>query len=164
MLNGNPPDRAAIDLLARRFFAAFTNEGDSVPAVESLSELFIASGVILKATGVEPEVYSVSSFIAPRVRLLTDGTLTDFREEETASRTDILGNVAQRASLYRKSGNLSGSRFEGKGIKFFHFVRTPAGWRISAVIWDDEREGLVIPAGLQPARPFKPQSVQFESV
>ena len=148
MLNGTAGDRAAIDVLVRRFFEAFTNTGDSVPEVEALTELFIASGAILKVTGGEPEVYSVDSFIEPRLRLLTDGTLKDFQEHETDSRTDILGNVAQRASLYRKSGMMSGSRFEGKGIKLFHFVRTTQGWRISAVIWDDEREGLSIPAAL----------------
>jgi hypothetical protein len=147
-LNGSPEDRAAIDALVRHFFAAFTNQGDSTPDVEGLTALFIPSGVISKALGDEPEVHSVRSFIEPRAQLLTNGTLTEFREEETASRTDILGNVAQRVSLYRKSGTMSGDRFEGKGIKVFQFVRTAGGWRISAVAWDDERDGLSIPAGL----------------
>jgi len=29
------------------------------------------------------------------------------------------------------------------------FVRTPAGWRISAMAWDDEREGLAVPDRLR---------------
>jgi hypothetical protein len=29
-------------------------------------------------------------------------------------------------------------------VKSLQFVRTADGWRISAVAWDDEREGLAI--------------------
>ena len=119
-----------------------------VPDVDSLACLFIPAGVILKAVGQDPEVYSVRSFIEPRARLLTNGTLTDFREEETAARTDIVGNIAQRVSVYRKSGLMSGERFEERGAKVIQFVRTTGGWRISAVAWDDEREGLTIPMAL----------------
>ena len=148
MLNGTSQDRAAIDELVRRFFAAFTNKDGAVPDVEVFAGLFIPSGVILKAISREPEVYSVRNFIEPRARILSDGTLTDFSEEEIDARTDIVGNIAQRVSLYRKSGLTLGKRLEGKGIKVLQFVRTSAGWRLSAVAWDDEREGLTIPATL----------------
>ena len=148
MLDGTAQDRAEIDDLVRRFFAAFTNEGGAAPDVEGLVRLFIPSGLIVKAVDRDPEVYSVTTFIAPRARLLNDGTLTDFREEETSARTDIMGNIAQRMCLYRKSGVISGDRLEGRGIKFLQFVRTADGWRISAVAWDDGREGLTIPATL----------------
>jgi hypothetical protein len=148
MLTGSQEDRAAIDRLVDRFFAAFTNRPPAVPDIKGLAALFIPSGMVVKATGEQPEGYSVQSFIEPRIRLLTEGTLTDFREEETASRTGILGNVAQRISLYRKSGIMSGAHFEGKGVKVFQFVRTAGQWRIAAVAWDDERDGLTIPAEL----------------
>jgi hypothetical protein len=29
-------------------------------------------------------------------------------------------------------------------MKTLQFVRMPEGWRISAVAWDDEREGLTV--------------------
>ena len=148
MLHGTAHDRAAIEDIARRFFAAFTNAGGAVPDVEGLERLFLPAGIIVKAVGDAREVYSVRNFIAPRLRILTDGTLTDFREEETEARTDILGNVAQRICLYRKSGVMAGERIEGKGVKVLQFVRDAAGWRLSAVAWDDEREGLAIPARL----------------
>ena len=148
MLEGTAQDRAEIDALVRRFFAAFTNASGATPDVDGLAKLFIPVAVVVKAVGDTQEVYSVRSFIEPRAHLLTDGTLTDFREEETAARTDIVGNIAQRVSLYRKSGVMAGERIAGKGIKALQFVRTTAGWRISAVAWDDERDGLTIPAEL----------------
>ena len=60
---------------------------------------------------------------------------------ETGYQTRVLGNVAQRACTYTKTGRLNGSSFETKGAKVFQFVKTRQGWRISAVAWDDEREG-----------------------
>lgn len=148
MPNGTSQDRAEIDEVVRRFFAAFTNANGATPDVEGLAALFISSAVIVKAVGDDRETYTVQSFIEPRVKLLTGGTLTDFREEETDSRTDIAGNIAQRLSLYRKSGIRAGERFEGRGIKVLQFVRTAAGWRLSAVAWDDEHEGFTIPSSL----------------
>src|SRR5690242_2152354 len=124
MLTGTPQDRAEIDALVARFFAAFTNANGATPDVAGLTAIFIPSAIIVKAVGSDREIYTVKSFIEPRARLLTDGTLTDFREEETDSRTDILGNVAQRVSLYRKSGVMSGQRYGGRGAKVLQFVRT----------------------------------------
>jgi len=140
MIEGTAQDRATIDDLVRRFFAAFTNEHGAAPDAAGLADLFIPAAVIVKAVADEPQVYSVRGFIDPRVEILTDGTLMHFREEETAARTDILGNVAQRVSQYRKFGVMSGERVDGKGVKVFQFVRTAAGWRLSALAWDDEQD------------------------
>jgi hypothetical protein len=76
--------------------------------------------------------------------MLTDGSLTDFREWEVAGRTDLFGDIAQHFCSYAKAGTLHGVPFTGRGMKTLQFVRTPAGWRISAVAWDDERDGLTI--------------------
>lgn len=143
-------DQRAIDGLVSRFFAAFTNRHGRAD-VASARDLLIPRAVIVKSVGSEPEIYDVETFLVPREALLSNGGLVDFEEEETSSRTDIHGNVAQRLSLYRKSGVLSGQRFETKGVKTFQFIHTPAGWRISAVAWDDEREGLTLPGRLQGA-------------
>jgi hypothetical protein len=31
------------------------------------------------------------------------------------------------------------------------FVKTPAGWKMSAMAWDDERPGLTLPSGFETA-------------
>ncbi len=91
--------------------------------------LFISSAVISEAIA-HVETYTVQEFIEPRAKLVIDGSLIGFREEETDSRTVMVGNVAQRISQYRKSGVMKGERLEGKGVKVFQFVRTTTGWRI----------------------------------
>jgi hypothetical protein len=131
-------DRAEIDALVQAFFAAFSNKGGGKPRLDALATLFIPRAVIVKNLET-PEVYSVPEFIAPREKLLTDGTLTDFEEAEIEGRTELFGNVAQRWSSYRKTGVLNGRAFTGRGMKSMQFVRTPEGWRLSAVAWGDVR-------------------------
>lgn len=129
-------DRVAIDALASAFFSVFCNEGGSAD-LSRLGALCLPGVRITKAVGAVPECCDLASFIAPRDALLNDGRLRGFSEREVESRTDIFGNVAQRWSRYRKCGVLDGVRFEGEGWKSLQCVRTPQGWRIAAVAWDD---------------------------
>ena len=39
---------------------------------------------------------------------------------------------------------MNGKEFENKGIKTMQFIKTSAGWKISSVAWDDEREEFKI--------------------
>jgi RimJ/RimL family protein N-acetyltransferase len=147
------PDNIAIDRATRAFYDAFTNRGGVEPNLDSLYELFLPQAVVTKNTGSMPEVHDLAGFVESRRALLTGGTLTDFSEEEVFERTDVLGNVAQRFSLYRKSWFESGRPFEGRGVTTLQFVRTPGGWKIASVAWDDERDGLRIPNRLDAAVP-----------
>jgi len=135
-------DQRAIDELVRAFFDLFTNRGEVALNLDAIFELCIPEAIISKCVGSSPVVSSLEAFIAPRQALLSDGTLTDFQETEVAQYTQVLGNVAQRSCIYRKSGVLNGARFETRGVKVFQFIRCAHGWRISAVSWDDERDGF----------------------
>ncbi|MFF8605476.1 DUF4440 domain-containing protein [Streptomyces sp. NPDC015346] len=120
------------------FLGAFTNTGGSRPDLDVIREVFIPQGTIIASIGGEPVVYDLDTFIEPRRKLLTDGTLTEFSEWEVAERTEIFTSIAHRSSEYRKSGILDGEHFEGTGRKTTQFVRTPAGWRMSSMVWEDE--------------------------
>jgi ribosomal-protein-serine acetyltransferase len=102
-----------------------------------LRELFLPEALIICRTG-ELRSFNLEQFIAPRVRLLADGTLTDFAEWELSERTEIFDGIALRSSRYRKSGVLNGARFESQGVKLMQLVRTTAGWRLSSLSWEDE--------------------------
>ncbi|MBB5872735.1 RimJ/RimL family protein N-acetyltransferase [Allocatelliglobosispora scoriae] len=131
------PDRAAIDALAAAFFGAFGNLGGAAPDVASLRDLFLPTGVVVKA-GPDQQIYDLDGFIEPRQALLTGGELVEFHEWETSEQTVISGDVAQRFSRYAKAGVLRGEPFTGTGAKSMQCVRTPAGWRIVAVTWSDD--------------------------
>lgn len=139
-------DRAAIAGLVTTFFAAFTSGPDLADRMDGLRAAFLPRAVIVKTCGGEPTVYDVDGFIAPRQALLTGDTLTGFSEWELAGTTEVFGDIAQHFCSYAKQGVQDGTPFTGRGMKTLQFVRTPAGWRISAAAWDDERDGLRIAA------------------
>ena len=84
--------------------------------------------------------------------LLNDGRLVDLCEHEEWETTEIFGNVAQRFLAYRKTGVLHGERFDTRGMQTIQFVRKDGEWKMSAMVWDDERDGVVIP-GLAGGKP-----------
>ncbi|MES2131473.1 MAG: GNAT family N-acetyltransferase [Bacteroidota bacterium] len=132
-------NEALINKLVTTFFSVFANKNNQSPLWETLPEICLAEALIIKKTGLQQEVYTLKTFTEPRVKLLSDGTLTEFIEEETNGHTTITGNIAQRMSNYQKSGYLSGTHFTGKGIKLFQFIKTgPVNWKISSVVWEDE--------------------------
>ncbi|MFE9403567.1 DUF4440 domain-containing protein [Streptomyces sp. NPDC006530] len=130
--------KAEIDKLMRAFLGAFTNTGGGRPNLDVVREVFVPQGMIINNSGDEPVVYDLDAFITPREKILTDGTLTEFSEWEVHERTEVYGSVAHRFSEYAKSGIRDGRRFEGVGRKTTQFIRTPAGWRMSSMAWDDE--------------------------
>ncbi|MFD5145983.1 DUF4440 domain-containing protein [Streptomyces sp. NPDC058401] len=129
--------KAELDRLMSVFLGAFTNADGGRPDLGAVREVFIPQGMIIKNIGGDPVIYDLDGFIEPRVKILTDGTLTEFREWEVAERTEVFGSIAHRFSQYRKSGYLDGTWFEGTGHKTTQYVRTPDGWRMSAMAWDD---------------------------
>ena len=142
--SGADADRAEIAAIVRTFFAAFVSGPDSADRLDALRAVFLPEAVIVRTGGGEPVVYGVESFIAPRQALLSGGTLVDFREWELSGHTEVFGDIASRFCSYAKAGVQDGTPFRARGMKTLQFVRTSAGWRISAAAWDDERDGLTI--------------------
>jgi hypothetical protein len=138
------PDRAAIAGVVRAFFSAFTSGPGSDERLGELRRILLPQAVIVRTCGGDPVVHDVEAFIAPRQRWLSDGTLVDFTEWELSGRTEVFGDIAAHFCGYAKAGTQDGERFTGRGMKSLQFVRTAAGWKISAVAWDDERHGVIV--------------------
>jgi len=137
--------KAEIDRLTTEFFLAVSFEEGAAPMYENIYELFIESGLLVKNTGSAPEINTVQQFIEPRVVAVRNGELTRFHEIELSETTEIFGNVAHRFNSYAKSGTIKGVPFTARGMVSTQFIKTTAGWKISAMAWDDERPGLSIP-------------------
>lgn len=131
-------DRAQIDELTSAFFNVFSREDGANVSLAPIYQMFIPEASIVKGGAGATEVYSLATFIEPREKLLNGEALTSFREEEISGRTEVFGSIAQRVSLYRKWGVLSGEPFENRGTKVLQFAKMPAGWKISALAWYDE--------------------------
>jgi len=137
-----------LSTLSARFFRAVSFEPGEAPAYGDIHGLFIATGLLIKNTAATPEISSVAEFIAPRQALVDSGALTRFKEWELSEITQIFGNIAHRYSAYGKAGTQGGKAFEARGVISTQFIKTPEGWKMSAMAWDDERPGLSLPAEL----------------
>jgi hypothetical protein len=138
-------DKHCIDALTAEFFRLFSPTPGTTVSLQRIHDLFIPQGIIVRTCGPNTEVFSISQFIAPRELMLNDGSLVDLCEREEWETTEIFGNVAQRFLAYRKTGVLHGERFNTRGIQIIQFVRKDGEWKMSAIAWDDERDGVVIP-------------------
>ena len=138
-------DRATIERIVNVFFAAFTSGPELQARLDGLRHLFLPQAVIVRTCGEVPAVYDVEDFIEPRRRLLSSGDLAEFTEWELSGRTEVFGDIAQHFCSYAKRGVHAGKQFEARGMKALQLVRMPDGWRISAVAWDDERDGVTVP-------------------
>ncbi len=70
----------------------------------------------------------------------------DFYEVEIGRRIDLFGNIAHVWSAYEARGAPGDEAPERRGINSIQLFRDPeAGWRIVAMIWDNERAGLSLP-------------------
>jgi hypothetical protein len=145
-----PVVKNEFDRLTDEFFRAVSFEAGELPRYEDIHALFIENGLLIKNVGTTPEISSVHQFIEPRQATVSAGELTRFREVELSGTTEIFGNVAHRFSAYSKSGTMRGVPFEARGMISTQFIRTPEGWRMSAMAWDDERPGLSLPARYEP--------------
>ena len=136
---------AALKAVIDEFFQAVSFETGQTPAYARIHGLFIEDGKLIRNSGEVPEISSVGEFIASREQVFSSGALTSFEEVEVAERTEVFGSVAHRLSTYTKRSTVDGEALEGAGVISTQLIRTPAGWKISSMAWDDERPGLDIP-------------------
>jgi len=135
--NNIEKDKLDIDKLTNRFFDLFTNLDGKAPKVKDIYNIFIEDGLIISNTTGKPIVYDLQDFIEPREKMLRDGTLTEFQENEVSHKTEVFKNIAQRFSLYRKSGKLNGKFFESEGMKTIQFVKIDDKWKMASIAWSD---------------------------
>lgn len=70
-----------------------------------------------------------------------------FFEVEIARRVDVFGNIAHVWSAYEARTAPNDERPERRGINSIQLFRDERGhWRIMAMIWDNERDGVAVPA------------------
>lgn len=70
----------------------------------------------------------------------------DFYEVEIGRRIDLFGNIAHVWSAYEARTSPGDDKPERRGINSIQLFRdADAGWRIVAMLWDNERDGVALP-------------------
>jgi hypothetical protein len=132
-------DAAALADLMGSFLRSVSFEAGGRPAYRDLCELFIPAARLIRNSGAAPEVSTIDEFITERQAAFDSGELTSFEEAELSATTEMFGNVAHRFSPYAKRGATRSGPIDTRGAISTQFIRTPKGWRISSMAWDDER-------------------------
>lgn len=138
IIDTDSTDKIEINNLTKQFFNLFDNTDHKIQDWAIVQNICISEIIIIKKTGLTEIIYTLTNFIEPRKAILSDGTLTNFQEQELHEETQIIGHIAQRRSMYQKSGNLSGKSFVETGTKLFQFIKTNKGWRINSLVWEDD--------------------------
>jgi hypothetical protein len=69
-----------------------------------------------------------------------------FYEVEIDRKIDLFGNMAHAWSAYEARSSPDDSEIERRGINSIQLFRDPIlGWRIVSMIWDNERDGVIVP-------------------
>lgn len=143
--NEEEGEEDAISKVMARFLASVSFESGAHPDYSSLPSLFAEGARLVRTASGQPESIGIDEFVRARTEQFRSGQLNAFVEQETAQVTERFGNVGHRFSTYSKHSEHAGVAAESDGIISTQFVNTPAGWRISAMAWDDERPGMTIP-------------------
>lgn len=131
-------DKLNIDTIVKAFFSIFNNTNNKKPDWELINNVCIPDVLIIKKNAGEETIYNIDSFVTPRKKILSDGTLLDFEENEISCETKVAGSTAQRISRYQKTGSLNGKTFKEYGTKLFQFVKINNQWKINSIIWEDD--------------------------
>lgn len=145
-LSAQARDERELEAIMSAFFSAFVSPSEEPVELTALRALFHPDAIVVAMADGVVHRYGVESFIAPREALLNSGRLQAFSERELFAETQIFGDIAQRWAVYTKTGAFDGRPADGWGRKGIQFVRTPDGWRITAIIWQDGAEGTPVPS------------------
>lgn len=142
--------RRQVARLVQDFFEAVSFAPGRAPRYDALHGLFLREGLLVNNAGAAPEALPVAAFVQSRQAAYDEGRVTRFEVVELGGATELFGSVAQRASAFVRRGVREGQSFELRGMIFLQCLRTPQGWRLASVAWDDQRPGQGLAAHAEP--------------
>lgn len=139
-------DEGQIDQLVARFLAAGSGAGAGPCAVAAWPQWLLSDASLRCLDAGQTRALELRALMLERAELLSSGRLTDYVETELEHETRLSGRVAQRWLRCRKSGRLDGVAFQRECQQSLQLVQTARGWKIAALAWQDQDEGLAPPA------------------
>jgi ketosteroid isomerase-like protein len=118
-------DSAAAVAVVRRYNELLA-AGDSLAALALLTE----DAVVLESGGVETRAEYRSHHLPADIEFARA-----VRSERTVRRVTVRGDVAWVSSTSTTQGEFRGRAANSVGAELMVLVRTPAGWKISAIHW-----------------------------
>jgi hypothetical protein len=113
-----------------------------------LKEVFYGAGSIINNNFDVPTEFTVESFSQALSNQIEKGNSEFFVQQEISDTTEIFGKIAQRVSVYEySSSDMSDNQWK-KGINYIQYILIESQWKITSMVWQDEKEEAKIPADL----------------
>jgi ketosteroid isomerase-like protein len=127
--HGNPGDSAAVVAVVSKYHAALA-AGDSVGALALLAD----DAVILESGAVETRAEYRSHHLPGDISFAKS-----IKSERAAVHVRIRGDVAWTTGTSTTQGETNGRTINSTGAELMVLVRTPQGWKISAIHWSSRQ-------------------------
>jgi hypothetical protein len=134
-----PDDKAITKAVADAYTAISFKKGDQ-PRYDEIKNYFIPQAQLINFRVDTGQVTNLTQFLYLYRLFIEGGHITSFYEKELFGKTEQFGKIAERISTYQTYLNRTDSA-EERGVN----IKTPAGWKVSSIIWDVEKPGLKIP-------------------
>ena len=109
-----------------------------------MKNAFITKAQFISLRSDSARVINLDQFIYLYRTMVESDSLQFIDEKELYGKTEQFGKVASRLSTYEAAGGGKNKHHE-EGVNLYQLVKTPAGWKVSSIIWDVEKKGLPIP-------------------
>jgi hypothetical protein len=139
------PDEAAINKVVHEAYAAISFSKGDTPNYEHIKSYFIPKAQVIDNSADSAQVASIGQFIYLYRSHVEADTVYAYSEKETFGKTEQFGKIAERISTYTATTNSKKANSTETGVNSFQLIKTPAGWKISSIIWDTEKDGLKVP-------------------
>jgi len=130
-LGPSPNDSAEVAAAVERYHAALAS-GDSAAAVSLLAP----DAVILESGGFETREEYISHHLPSDIAFARA-----VQSERRPIRVTMHGDVAWAVSSSSTRGEFRGRQVDSVGAELMVLVRTPEGWKISAIHWSSRSRG-----------------------
>ena len=140
-----------IDGLIKKLYDSISFKVGDKPDTEQMESLFIEEATLINYNQKEPALMTPAEFSVRLHRLINEGGISAFTEEEIFEHTDKFGKIAHRLSTYKAVMTQNGKTTEHYGINSIQMILINDNWRINSIIWNDQTTDLIIPDKYLPA-------------
>jgi len=139
------PDDAAIKKAVDDAYTALSFKKGEQPRLNEIKNYFIPEAQMINFRTDTAQITSLTGIINLYKQFVSENHIQLFYEEELYGKTEQFGKIAQRISTYKTYLNTMDTIAE-RGVNSFQLIETPAGWKVSSIIWDVEKPALKVPA------------------
>jgi len=138
------PDEKAIKKAVDDAYTSISFKKGEQPRYDAIKNYFIPQAQFIHFRGDTTQVLNLGQFVYLYRTFIEGDSVKLVYEHEIFGKTEQFGKIAERMSTYETYMNTMDTVAE-RGVNSFQLIKTKQGWKVSSIIWDVEKKGLVVP-------------------